>query len=103
MTPMRAALVAMLTVIAAAALLMLGALALDFLRRTLETPEHLAKRFDFALVSGFLAFGFLQQFQQLVELVQRVPQGGNNLHCLVDRLPDGSRLSRAKIARRTRR
>ena len=47
---------------------------LNLLRRTLETAELLAQRFDLAFVGGLLTFGFLEQFEQLVELIERFPQ-----------------------------
>lgn len=99
---MLAAVVPMLTrILAARALRMLRwALARKIVGRTLKAPERLTQRFDLALVGGLLAFGLLEQFEQFVELVQGIAQGGDNLHDFVDGLSHRRRLRRLKISRR---
>jgi hypothetical protein len=102
MAPLRATAVAVLAlVVAAATRLVRRALALEFLRHTLESPECLAERFDLAFVGGLLALRFFEEFQQFVELFQRVPQRGNDLHDFVDGPAHGRGLGWFEIARWT--
>jgi hypothetical protein len=76
----------------------LRALAGHVLGRTMEPPQLLAQRFDFALVGGLLALGQFQQFEHFIELVERLAERGNDLHHFIDGLADGlgmRRLGRA--------
>ena len=87
-------------VVPAPALRVLRPRALDFLGWPLESPERLAERFDLALVGSLLALGFLEQFEQFIELVERIPKRGHNLHHLVDGLSNGGGLRWLEIADR---
>ena len=70
--PLIPALIAMTAVLLR--LLLRRTRALNLLRRTLKTAELLAQRLNLALVGGLLPLGFFEQFEQLVELVERFPQ-----------------------------
>ena len=61
-------------------------LPLDFLHRAVEPAQLLAQRVDFALVSGFLPLGFLQQFEDLVKLVDGFAERGDDAHDVIDGL-----------------
>ena len=65
------------------------ALALDFLRWTVEAAQLLAQGFDFPFVGGLLALGQFQQLQHFVELIQRLAKGRDDLHHFIDGLVDG--------------
>jgi hypothetical protein len=56
--------------------------------RPVEAPDHLAKRLDLALVSGFLALGFLDQFEQFVHRLRCIAQSAERrfdfIECLAD-------------------
>jgi hypothetical protein len=89
LTPMPAALIAMRAM--RLALPAWRAVALDFFRGPLKTPQLLAQRVDLALVGGLLPLGFLEHFQHLIELIQRFTQGRDDMHHLINRLADGRR------------
>ena len=61
-------------------------LPLDFLHRAVEPAQLLAQRVDFALVCGFLPLGFLQQFEDLVKLVDGFAERGDDGHDVIDGL-----------------
>jgi len=65
------------------------ALALNFLRRTVEAAQLLAQRFNLLFVGGLLALGQFEQLQHFVELIQRLTKGRDDLHHFIDGLVDG--------------
>lgn len=77
-------------------------LAGDFLHGPLKAAQLLVEGFDLALVGRFLAFSFLEQFEQFVELIEGFAQGTDDIHHLVDGLANGGRLGGAEWARRRR-
>ena len=62
--------------------------ALDLFEWPVKAPNHLAQRLDLAFVGGFLALGFLDQFEQFVHRLRCVTQGAERgldfLECLTD-------------------
>lgn len=65
---------------------------LNFLRRTLEAAKLLTKRLNLALVGCLLALGFLEELEKFVELIERLAQGGDDLHHFVHGFANGRRL-----------
>jgi len=57
--------------------------------RRLDFPQRPAQRFDFPLVAGFLALGFLGQPQNLFHLLQSLFQRFDNLPDFLDGFADG--------------
>lgn len=55
----------------------------------LDPSDHLSQRFNFPLVAGLLAFGFLEQFEKKLHLVQGIPQIIDNMLDVLDRFPQG--------------
>ena len=66
--------------------------ALNLLWRTLEAAKLLAKRLNLAFVGGLLALGFFKEFEEFVQLIQRLAQGGDDLHHFVHGFANGRRL-----------
>ena len=66
--------------------------ALNFFWRTLKAAELQAKRFNFTFISGFLAFCFFEEFEEFVQLIERLAQGGDDLHHFVHGFANGRRL-----------
>lgn len=60
----------------------------DLIRRPVKAADHLAKRLDLALVGGFLALGFLDEFEQFVHRLRRVAQSAERLFHFLERLAD---------------
>ena len=54
----------------------------------MKAPNRLSERLDLTLVGGFLALGFLNQFEQLVHRFRGVAQGAESrfdfFECLAD-------------------
>lgn len=100
----RVALIAALVAAGAAALRRQSrARALNFLGRALEAAQLLAQGFNFAFVCGGLAFSFLEQFENLIELIERFAQCGDHAHHVIDGTANGRgkrRLGRWNGARR---
>jgi len=86
-----------------AALLRDRTLALAFLRRTLEAPQLLPQHFDIARVRGALALRFLNQFEHLIHLLERLAQRRDHFHHFVDGFANRVRRSGLKGTRRGRR
>ena len=61
-------------------------LPLDFFHRAVEPAQLLAQRVEFPLVGGFLPFSFLQQFEDLVELVDGFAERGDDGHDVINGL-----------------
>jgi len=55
----------------------------------LQLAQQPAEGINLAFVSEFLAFGKLDQFQNLLHLIERLPQRFNNLRHFAHRLADG--------------
>jgi hypothetical protein len=66
--------------------------ALAFVGRTVKAPQLLPQSFNLAFIAGFLSLGLFEQFEHLIELIQRVPQRGDDGHDFVNRIADGRRL-----------
>src|SRR5678816_3610029 len=77
----------------------LRALALNVLRRTMESAQLLAQRFDLPLVGGLLAFGQFEQLQYFVELIQRLAERRNDFHHFIDGLVNRFGMRRLRWAR----
>lgn len=73
----------------------------DLVGRPVKAPDRLAKRLDFALVRGFLALGFLNEFEQFVHRFRGVAQGAERRLDFLQRLANAGRFSR--LGRRWRR
>jgi hypothetical protein len=63
----------------------------DLIGRTMKATDHLAKRLDLALVGGFLALGFLDEFEQLVHRLRGLAQGAERRFNLLKRLANAGR------------
>lgn len=74
--------------------------ALNFLWWTLEAAKLLTKSLDLALVGGLLALGFFEKFEELVQLIERLAQCGDDLHHFVHGFANGRRLCGLKRAHR---
>jgi hypothetical protein len=68
--------------------------AVAFLGRTVEATQLLPQGFNLAFIGGRLSLRFLEQFQHLIELIERVAQRGDDGHDLVNRIVDGRRVRR---------
>ena len=73
----------------------------DLIGRPVNAPDHLAERLDLTLVSGFLALGFLDQFEQLVHRLRGIAQSAERRFDLLERLADAG--GRGGLGRRWRR
>ena len=75
-------------------------LPLDFFHRAVEPAQLLAQRVEFPLVGGFLPLSFLQQFEDLVELVDGFAERGDDGHDVINGLMNRGGLGGLEGARR---
>lgn len=62
---------------------------LNFIRRPLEAAQLLSQRLDVAFIGRLLALGFLEDLEHFIHLIERLLQGGDDFHHIVDGLADG--------------
>jgi hypothetical protein len=75
-----------------------AALRLRLVARRLDAAERAAEFVNFALVGNFLALGQLDEFENFIQLVNRVLQRFGNFGGVRDGLADGGNVGGAKIS-----
>jgi len=81
----------------------LGALTLNVLRRTAETAQLLAQRFNLPLVGGLLTLDQFKQLQHFIELIERFAERRDHFHHFIDGLVNRFRMRRMRWTRGRRR